>query len=379
MQHFGQAMEIINTTKKEFAPDGRVAKFGIGLSKKGNELILTGETNLPEAKTALLERLQAVDFPIIDSIQSLPHPNLEGKHYGVVRLSVCNIRSNPKHSAELSTQALLGTPLRVYKEDEKNPGWYLIQTPDDYFGWLDKDGFTLMDKGAYDNWMGKEKVMVTLMGAKIHEAHDANSPSISDAVAGDILSMEQDMGGVFIKVGFPDGRMGYLGKRYRVKMEYLLKRDSMISANGLIYDAKDFLGHPYLWGGTSEKGMDCSGFTKTVFFRNGIQLPRDASQQVHVGIEVPTDIATLENLMPGDLLFFGRKATEDQKEKIWHVAIYMGDGKMIHSAGNVKVESLRKGEPDFAEDRFNTFVRAKRILTSLGENGVVMLRDSEFY
>ena len=73
------------------------------------------------------------------------------------------------------------------------------------------------------------------------------------------------------------------------------------------------------------------------------------------------------------------KATEKQKEKITHVAIYLGEGKIIHATGQVKIESLKRGEPDFAEDRLKTLVRAKRMLNSIGENGISLLSESAFY
>jgi cell wall-associated NlpC family hydrolase len=107
-------------------------------------------------------------------------------------------------------------------------------------------------------------------------------------------------------------------------------------------------------------------------------LPRDASQQVHVGMEINTD-QSLKGLKQGDLLFFGRKATKENKEKITHVAIYMGGGKIIHSSGKVKIESLKRGDSDFNEYRLNTFVRAKRPLEKFNEYGIPLLSESEWY
>jgi cell wall-associated NlpC family hydrolase len=124
--------------------------------------------------------------------------------------------------------------------------------------------------------------------------------------------------------------------------------------------------------------MDCSGFTKTAFYLNGLQLPRDASQQVHAGLAVDTD-TTLKNLLPGDLLFFGKKATENQKERITHVAIYLGDGQIIHAANMVELGSLRRGDPGFQEGRLNSLVKGKRMIGAPKESGVIPLAELPFF
>ena len=303
----------------------------------------------------------------------MPAADLEGQTYGVVRLSVCNIRSKPKHSAELSTQALLGSSLRIYK---KTGDWYYVQTPDDYLGWLDKDGLTLMSEATYNAWMQEEKIIVTANTTRAKATADLEGEIVSDLLPGNILA-KRGVEGDFEKVVFPDGREAFILRDYQSDLNAWLE-NTKPDTTRIFQTAKRMMGSPYLWGGTSSKGMDCSGYTKQIFFENGILLPRDASQQVHVGEEIETD-TTLVNLLPGDLLFFGRKATAEKKERIWHVAIYLGAGKIIHSAGNVKIQSLRRGDEDFAEDRLETFVRAKRILGSEGKNNVKWLKETAFY
>jgi hypothetical protein len=187
-------------------------------------------------------------------------------------------------------------------------------------------------------------------------------------LAGNILRSEGSTGR-FTKIFFPDGRTGYvLSVKVSNYSEWLATRQP--DAGHILATAHEMMGRPYLWGGASGKGMDCSGYTKTVFYLNGVQLPRDANQQAEVGEEVETD-STLKNLLPGDLLFFGRKATPEQKEKITHVAIYLGNGKIIHAANKVEIASLRRGEPDFVEHRLSSFVRSKRMLSTVGKNGVL--------
>ncbi len=365
--------QSIRDVKMHYAPDKRVAVFNIEAKASPKGFILLGETNIEEAKNTLLEELNAKELRVIDSIEILPAKELEGDHFGVVRLSVGNIRSQPKHSAELATQAMLGTPLRIYK---KSGGWYLVQTPDEYLGWLDSGGLELMNEASFQEWMDAEKVIYIHDNGFSYAGPNTKGTKVSDLLAGNMLLFEEMEGG-FAKIKYPDGRIAYIPASEVMGYKRWLDSRNPDAAN-ILSAAREFIGRPYLWGGTSGKGLDCSGFTKTVYFLNGLLLPRDASQQVHIGEEISTD-GSWENLLPGDLLFFGRKATDEKPERITHVAIYLGDGKIIHSSGSVQIESLNKEDDSYNESRFSSFVRAKRILNSLGENGVHLLRDSPFY
>src|SRR5690606_1591432 len=108
----------------------------------------------------------------------------------------------------------------------------------------------------------------------------------------------------------------------------------------MVETSKTLLGRPYMWGGTSTKGMDCSGFTKTVYFLNGFQLPRDASQQVFAGSLVSKNPEEYSSFKKGDFLFFGTRGTEGKPDKVVHVAMYLGDGRFINASGEIKIESL---------------------------------------
>jgi cell wall-associated NlpC family hydrolase len=133
---------------------------------------------------------------------------------------------------------------------------------------------------------------------------------------------------------------------------------------GVVQTALQFHGIPYLWGGTSSKNIDCSGLVANAYFLNGTQLPRDGDLQSLCGREVSTRY-TADGLEPGDLLFFGRKATEDQEEDITHVALYIGNGEFIHSAGwreRVSINSLDPARDNYIERYPEIYIRTVRII-----------------
>ncbi|MBZ0199551.1 MAG: C40 family peptidase, partial [Ignavibacteriaceae bacterium] len=305
-------------------------------------------------------------------INILPAKELDDKIYGIINISVANIRTKPENSAELATQALLGTPLKVYK---KKGGWFLVQTPDDYIGWLDDDGFCSVNKKQIDEYKNCEKIIVANNYGVSFSERDEKSIPVSDIVAGDILKFVNDDGS-FTGVEYPDGRLAYIPSNNVQDYSNWLKQLT-VTQDKLVDDAKSMMGLPYLWGGTSIKGVDCSGFTKTIYFLNGVMLPRDASQQVNVGELIDTKNG-FDNLQPGDLLFFGTKETETKKEKVVHVGMYIGNKEFIHSSGMVRINSLDSTKENFSEYRFRTFIRAKRILSSLEKNGVKLLSTHLF-
>ncbi|MCB9326750.1 MAG: C40 family peptidase [Lewinellaceae bacterium] len=371
----GESLNILmDDAKQDFAPDKRVALFDIRGIKKGGKYLLEGTSNLPDAVAALMEKCEDAGLNVENRIHLYPDTTLEGSLFGVVNLSACNIRSHPAHSSELATQATLGTPLKLLTRQND---WYLVQTPDGYLGWLDEGGFTPMNEAEMKAWKNARKVVYLPQFGFAYALPDMTSQVVSDLLAGNILRYIGETEKNLTELSFPDGRKAFVpAGTTKDYAEWLDSRNPV--ADNILSTADEFIGRPYLWGGTSGKAMDCSGFTKTVFFLNGIILPRDASQQVHIGTDIAVD-TSLEGLLPGDLLFFGKKATADQKEKITHVAIYRGNGKIIHATGRVKMESLRPGDEHFAEDRLNTLVCAKRVLNTPGENGVQWIRQSEAY
>ena len=361
---FGKSIEQV---RQKFAPDKRTAVFNIVHEAKNNEVILIGETNLPEAKAELISNFKGLK--IVDNISLLPSKDLGDKIFGVVNLSVSNVRTKPEHSAELATQVPLGSRLKILKAAGE---WFLVQCEDDYIGWIDDDGFYSMNKAEFDEWNNSVKIIVTVPFTFAYSEKNILSVPVSDVVEGNLLrlvSQEND----FVKIKFPDGREAFLSTSETQNYNKWLST-RVQSFEAIRNSAFSKMGLPYVWGGTSFKGVDCSGFTKIVFKSCALELPRDASQQVYVGELIDTHDG-FENLEQGDLLFFGRIDSVSGKEKITHVAIYLGNLEFIHASGRVRINSFDKNKSNFAADRLKTFIKAKRILTSIGKNGVKLTQD----
>jgi len=365
---------IVNDVKEKFTPDKRTAVFNFEALESENKIIIKGETNINEAYSEFAKMMNDADIKFDNQIEMLPSEKLGEKKFGVINLSVANIRSKPDHPAELATQSILGTPIKVLKKGED--GYYLVQTPDNYISWLDDDGFTFMTEDNWKEWISSSKIIYTKEYGFSYSEADVNSQTVSDLVAGNLLKiMGEDS--EFYLVYYPDGTVAYIKKdEARLFVDWY----DTLNPNGetILKTAYRFMGIPYLWGGTSTKGMDCSGFTKTVYYLNGIVLQRDASQQVNTGELVDTKDGW-QNLQAGDLLFFGRKADENRKERITHVAIYIGDGDFIHAAGRVKINSFNPEKAYYSDYRKSGFIRAKRILSSVGKNGIERILDNSFY
>ncbi|MEB2775257.1 C40 family peptidase [Algoriphagus sp. D3-2-R+10] len=348
---------IIEAKRAEIAPDKRVALWNLTFENDS----LKGETDQVEALENLIEELKSQQINFTDAVVRLPDAAMGGKTKALVTISVANIRSNPKHSAELATQALMGTPLNVLKEDD---GWFLVQTPDGYLSWVDRAGIHLMTEEEMQHWFREPKVVYTALTGHIWQSTE-QTEMVSDLVAGDILTLEQETKDQ-LKVKLPDGRQGWISAKEAQDWEsWIASRNT--SPEALISTAKQMMGIPYLWGGTSIKGVDCSGFTKTIYYLNGQIIPRDASQQINEGELVDAD-KNWDKLQVGDLLFFGVKGTSEKKERVVHVGMWIGNGEFIHSRGLVRISSFDPENPNYDEYELGRYLRTKRIVNVPSEH-----------
>lgn len=365
-------LEILTATlKKEYAPDNRIELFDIQFKTRNNGSVLQGETTHKKAFSILLDSFKSRKLAFTNEVRVLPDTAVGKNIYALGNNSVINIRSKPKHSAELGTQGLLGMQLKVL---DKKGDWYRVQTPDKYISWVDAGGIQLMTADELLAWNKKNKIIYTANTGYTYDTQNEKAIRVSDIVFGSILAITKEHD-AFYEVEYPDGRNAFVKKSEAVLYNTWLKNNPS-NANFIESSAKTMLGIPYLWGGTSTKGNDCSGFTKTVYLMNGYVIPRDASQQVHAGKVVDKNLK-FEGLAKGDLLFFGTPATEDKKQRVTHVGIWLGNdkGEFIHSSKNVHLSSINQDQPNYDEFNKNRYLGSRRYL-GIKDPKIIDLKES---
>jgi len=371
MENSSLSQKVIDSISAGFIPDRRMGIRDIkGRTGGDGELILTGETTSPQIADAIIKALSNTSIKLIDSILILPDTLVNNKYTGLVTLSVINIRKLPDHRAEMVSQAVLGTPLKILKNQS---GWLLIQTPDHYLGWTESFSVESMTMTAMTEWRRSDRVITISNSGWIYSS-PAESEITGDFVSGCILERVGVTGG-FTKVRLPDGREGYINNRFVTEFD-AWRRDVRCTGDNLVRSASAFNGLPYLWGGSSSKGFDCSGFSQMVYYLNGIILLRDASLQELHGMKV--DISQGYGLLlPGDLLFFGTK--ENSRLHVTHVAIYKGDSEFIHSSGRVMISSLDSTRGNYSGYRKQFMLSARRIIGAEDDPGIVHIKMHPWY
>jgi cell wall-associated NlpC family hydrolase len=260
--------------------------------------------------------------------------------FGIVDALVADLRATPSHEAELVDQIHYHEHVTVLAS---RGGWHYVQAPDHYFGWLN-DG----DVQVLGSSRGNGRCIGVIVAA-IYAKPDRSSRVLGHLPAGTTVATQQ----------IPEPPEGWLRVPSRSLELQLGAREAYVSledvvayadmplraptADDLIATAEAFLGVPYLWGGTTALGIDCSGYVQQVYRLNGIRLDRDADQQAMEGRPV-------EEARAGDLLFFG-------DARVTHVGLAIGDGTFLNAPekgafvergtqGARKLQAIRRYLPD---------------------------------
>lgn len=377
---FYKIQEIQQHAKSQFAPDKRT-KILAFKNADAKQNIYQIETTEASAKNYITAALQAANIPAQVSIQLLPDASVGAKTVGVVTLSVANLRTQPEHSAEMATQVILGTTVDILQREN---GFFRVRTPEGYISWVNTHSITAMTAAELTAWKAAPKVMYTQAYGNSFSENSTKSQSVSDLVYGNLLLLKGTKG-AFYEVQYPDQRIAFIPKKEAQPFDTWIA-SRQLTAEGILSAAKTMMGLPYLWGGTSVKGVDCSGFTKTSFFMNGVIIPRDASQQVLQGDQI--DILdsegnfdaekALKNLKPADLLFFAAGKSKSKNARVTHVALYLGEGQFIHSAGSVRVNSMLKEAKNYDDFQTRTVVAARRYIGA-HDSQIQPVKENSYY
>ena len=302
------------------------------------------------------------------------------KRMAVVQTSTCYMRLQPDYESALETQELMGTVVEIVGEKGY---WREIVSPQPYKAWTTEKTLVEMTPQQIEEYEKAPKYIFTAAYGHVFTEPHENGSMITDLVGGDVLRVvEKQKGhqsgkhGKWAEVMMPDGQTGWtykkdlrlLGERINIRKgdssEGLIDAEKMES---VIAEACRLKGVPYMWGGMSAKGVDCSGLVRICFLLNDILLPRNASQQVFCGKEIEVsrpDIKgktqaevkeaydsdkaeeAIRNLRRGDLVFFGNTETGS----ITHVGLYLGEGEMIHASHLVRINSLIPGKENYYEN-----------------------------
>ena len=363
---------LLDSLEIIYAPDKRVSLWDISISGSAGTIKLFGELDKTEAYN-VIDEVIANKYPDVENkIELLPEGGNEQIITGLINNSVANLRSDPRHSSEIVTQVLLGTPIRILKKEND---WYLVQIPNKYIAWVDYQALVRIDENELANYKLSEKIIYNLQYGFSYSEPDDKSQVVTDLVLGCILPVSS-ANAEFYQVQYPDKRIAWV-KKDEV-LDAIEVFNKTIVEEELVKTAKRFLGIPYLWGGTSSKAIDCSGFTSTVYFMSGTLLQRDASQQTKYGEEI-TSTYDYKNLKVGDLLFFGRKASDSLPERVTHVAMYISDTEFIHASGKVRINSIDSTRNNFIPDYVPRFVRTVRIKGASDTEGIEQISENAFY
>jgi hypothetical protein len=236
----------------------------------------------------------------------------------VVLKPVANMYSKPTEDTDVVSQAIYGTRIGILEE---KTGWAKVQTPDEYTGWMRESAFRKLKDNEQPYAAAGRVARIESMFANLYREPDVTTYApvltVPFETKLEVTGEPKKDGARWLRVGLADGRLAWV-QRGDVTLD-----DAPLPMEAMLGLSKRFLGLPYLWGGTSTYGYDCSGFVQMLYRRMGVILPRDAQPQADWSGVVPVERSALR---PGDLLYFG-----SSDRQISHTGMYLGGGEFINA------------------------------------------------
>ncbi|PWB75965.1 hypothetical protein C3F09_01510 [candidate division GN15 bacterium] len=262
--------------------------------------------------------------------------------FAFVATNLLDLWAEPRFNSERSSQLFFCELLTIHDEQQ---GYLLAKQADGYTGWVDKRHVVEIDESAYKAYSAGPKSVVKTPQSIILDAKRTKTPPHFLFYGTYVRAVRNSK--EMVIVALPDGAKRTI-KSSAITPVKSRTRDRVTGAM-LVAEARRFLGVPYLWGGVSPAGFDCSGLVQTICRRFGLYVPRDTKDQLAAGTEVPR-----KQVKTGDLLFFKR-----------HVGFAVDRDKIIHASvggSGVRVNSLQPGLADYREDLDRDFNQARRLL-----------------
>ena len=267
----------------------------------------------------------------------------------IVRAALAPVRAAPDNRAERVSEETMGAVLEIR---ERNGDWACCRGEDGYEGWLHSGSLLLRRADEAEAWWdGMGGVPVFALDATLT---DEAGHLLVRVPWGARLAM------VGPRIRLPDGRAGVFAEGGWVGWNELGSRFPQ-DGKAIVATAREWMSTPYVWGGRTRWGTDCSGFVQSVYRLHGFLLPRDSYQQAEIGEPIDAD-SDYANLQPGDLLYFrGRESG-----RVAHVALSLGGAAMVHAAqenGCVAVNEL-SGRSELERSLAGSLVVIKRLFWS---------------
>ena len=307
-------------------PDRRLGVWDVALEEEGDAPGIIGAVTEPDALDDL--RALAGEAGVRAQVELLPAAG--GELQATAHRSLAHLRAEPRHSAELVSQMILGEEALVLRAFGD---WLQVQTADRYVAWVHHGSTIRRHAGDLESFRARlferrppaGRFVVTARCVRAVAEPAPFAAPVADLVQGALLEAGETRGR-FLEIVLPDGASGWVARSDAVPAERLAQRFTP-SGRAIVEHAAQFLGLPYLWGGTSEKGFDCSGFVQRLFGLHGAWLPRDSDQQTGSGEPVDPG-SDWSGIADGDLAFFA----EPGAGRATHVGILAQGGRLLHAS-----------------------------------------------
>ncbi|HEV8380920.1 MAG TPA: C40 family peptidase [Gemmatimonadales bacterium] len=313
----------VDDIRRKWVPDGRLGVFEISLLPKG----IAGITSSRDARDAL--RRLANDQELVDKVELIPNPELDPA--AIVTAALAPLLAEPKISAPRASEALHGEVLDVLEQREE---WLRVRGRDGYVAWVNAGYVATGPTDWAEDW--EQRATARSLSADI-----VTTDGRRRLPTGAHVALRRGV------VELADGQRGAVAAG-NVRREQELRVEARHLALPELAQ-KWYSGAPYLWGGRTEWGIDCSGLAQAVYGARGIKLPRDSDQQFSQGNEVAM-ASNGDGYEAGDLLFFAERG------RVSHVALWAGAGRIVHAAlsrGGVGGDHLFGDEPRMVRLREN--------------------------